>query len=62
MVLISLRVPKAMRDELRRLARESGQTRAEVHRAITAEGIRRARIAGTYTARFAGRLRERTGE
>lgn len=68
MALISMRVPRAMKAELERMAEQasaaSGRrvSRAEVHRAITAEGIRRARIAGTYSARYAGQTTEASGE
>lgn len=59
MVLVSLRVPEIMRDELRRLASEASEasgekvTRSDVERALLADGIRRARSAARYVARFA---------
>lgn len=68
LVCVSLRMSKTMRGELRRLAAEATAatgrriTRSDVERQILAEGIRRARIAGTYTARYAGRLQEASGE
>lgn len=58
-VLISLRIPEAMRDELIALAAESSRaagrpvTRSDVERQMLADGIRRARAAPRYAARFA---------
>lgn len=58
--MTSLRMPEAMYDELVALAAEASEqtgrkvTRAEVHRRITAEGIRRARAAHRYVGRLAG--------
>lgn len=60
MVLVSLRVPQVMRDELRALAAEATAaagrkvTRSDVERQLLADGIRRARAAARYAARFAG--------
>lgn len=60
MVLVSLRVPAAMRDELVALAAEASAaagrpvTRSDVERRLLADGIRRARAAPRYAARYAG--------
>lgn len=68
MVLISMRVPEPMRDELRALAEEASKasgrrvTRADVHRAMTADGIRRARSARRYVGKLAGDLPAATGK
>lgn len=58
MVGTSLRMAEAMRDELDALAAEASEasgrkvTRADVHRRLTAEGIRRARSAHRYIGRL----------
>jgi predicted transcriptional regulator len=53
MVLVSLRIPAAMKAELDRLAADAGSDRSVVGRRMWADGIRRARTAPAYAARFA---------
>ena len=59
MVLVSRRMPEPMDAELRALAREASEasgkrvTRSDIERALLADGIRRARAAARYAARFA---------
>jgi metal-responsive CopG/Arc/MetJ family transcriptional regulator len=56
MVLISLRVPRVLLEQVDALAADAGVDRSTVIRRMAADGVRRARAAARYTARYTARL------